>query len=170
MITGIKTQEGCRPVIGTTIECRLTPCPVSHKEESLLLSLWWPARDVNTLESHKSFLKGAILALLKDEGFPLWTLNPPPHRMTSVIETLICFATMVSAEGASTVAALSLHGLLPDSFPRHAWNLAVGTWFRLGGTQKTSMGHQLCRIPAGQQTLPLPQSVNAPQVPRWLHW
>ena len=36
------TQEGCRPVIGTTIECRLTPCPVSHKEESLLLSLWWP--------------------------------------------------------------------------------------------------------------------------------
>ena len=179
------TQEGCRPVIGTTIECRLTPCPVSHKEESLLLSLWWPARDVNTLESHKSFLKGfepkhspshaytleglaptatapdAILALLKDEGFPLWTLNPPPHRMTSVIETLICFAAMVSAEGASTVAALSLHGLLPDSFPRHAWNLAVGTWFRLGGTQKTSMGHQLYRIPAGQQTLPLPQSVNA---------
>ena len=140
---------------------------------------------MNTLESHKSFLKGfepkhspshaynleglaptatapdAILALLKDEGFPLWTLNPPPHRMTSVIETLICFATMVSADGASTVAALSLHGLLPDSFPRHAWNLAVGTWFRLGGTQKTSMGHQLYRIPAGQQTLPLPQSVNA---------
>ena len=134
------TQEGCRPVIGTTIECRLTPCPVSHKEESLLLSLWWPARDVNTLESHKSFLKGfepkhspshaynleglaptatapdAILAVLKDEGFPLWTLNPTPHRMTSVIETLICFATMVSADGASTVAAFSLHGLL-DSRP-----------------------------------------------------
>ena len=177
-------------MIGTTIECRLTPCPVSHKEESLLLSLWWPARDVNTLESHKSFLKGfepkhsplhayhleglaptatapdAILALLKDEGFPLWTLNPPPHRMTSVIETLICFATMVSAEGASTVAALSLHGLLPDSFPRHAWNLAVGTWFRLGGTQKTSMGHQLYCIPAGQQTLPLPQSVPPPSA--WL--
>ena len=77
------------------------------------------------VESHKSFLKGfepkhspshaytleglaptataldAILALLKDEGFPLWTLNPPPHRMTPVIETLICFATMVSAEGAT---------------------------------------------------------------------
>ena len=179
------TQEGCRPVIGTTIECRLTPCPVSHKEESLLLSMWWPARDLDTLESHKSFLKGfepkhspshaytleglaptatapdAILDLLRDEGFPLWTLNPPPNRMTPVIETLVCFATMVSAEGASTVAALSLHGLLPDSFPRHAWNLAVGTWFRLGGTQKTSMGHQLYRIPAGQQTLPLPQSVNA---------
>ena len=179
------TQEGCRPVIGTTIECRLTPCPVSHNEESLLLSMWWPARDLDTLESHKSFLKGfepkhspshaytleglaptatapdAILALLRDEGFPLWTLNPPPNRMTPVIETLVCFATMVSAEGASTVADLSLHGLLPDSFPRHAWNLAVGTWFRLGGTQKTSMRHQLYRIPAGQQTLPLLQSVNA---------
>ena len=163
----------------------VTPCPVSHKEESLLLGMWWPARDLDTLESHKSFLKGfepkrspshaytleglaptatapdAILALLRDEGFPLWTLNPPPNRMTPVIETLVCFATMVSAEGASTVAALSLHGLLPDSFPRHAWNLAVGTWFRLGGTQKTSMGHQLYRIPAGQQTMPLPQSVNA---------
>ena len=163
----------------------MTPCPVSHKEESLLLSMWWPARDLDTLESHKSFLKGfepkhspshaytleglaptatapdAILALLRDEGFPLWTLNPPPNRMTPVIETLVCFATMVSAEGASTVAALSLHGLLPDSFPRHAWNLAVGAWFRLGGTQKTSMGHQLYRIPAGQQTMPLPQSVNA---------
>ena len=168
------TQEGCRPVIGTTIECRMTPCPVSHKEESLLLSMWWPARDLDTLESHKSFLKGfepkhspshaytleglaptatapdAILALLRDEGFPLWTLTPPPNRKTAVIETLVCFATIVSAEGASTVAALSLHGLLPESFPRHAWNLAVGTWFRLGGTQKTSMAH-----------MPLPQSVNA---------
>ena len=38
------------------------------------------------------------------------------------------------------------------------WRL---TWFRLGGTQKTSLGHQLYCIPAGQQTLPLPQSVNA---------
>ena len=163
------TQEGCRPVIGTTIECRMTPSPVSHKEESLLLSMWWPARDLETLESHKTFLKGfepkhspshaytleglaptatapdAILALLRDEGFPLWTLTPPPNRKTAVIETLVCFATIVSTEGASTVAALSLHGLLPESFPRHAWNLAVGTWFRLrlGGTQKTSMAHKL---------------------------
>ena len=163
----------------------MTPSPVSHKEESLLLSMWWPARDLDTLESHKSFLKGfepkhspshaytleglaptatapdAILALLRDEGFPLWTLTPPPNRKTAVIETLVCFATVVSAEGASTVAALSLHGLLPESFPRHAWNLAVGTWFRLGGTQKTSMAHKLYCIPAGQQTMPLPQSVNA---------
>ena len=103
----------------------------------------------------------AILALLRDEGFPLWTLTPPPNRKTAVIETLVCFATIVSTEGASTVAALSLHGLLPESFPRHAWNLAVGTWFRLGGTQKTSMAHKLYCIPAGQQTMPLPQSVSA---------
>ena len=46
-------------------------------------------------------------------------------------------------------------GQLPESFPRHAWNLAVGTWFRLEGTQTTSLAHKLC-IPAGQQTMPLP--------------
>ena len=91
----------------------------------------------------------------------MWTLTPPPNRKMAVIETLVCFATIVSTEGASTVAALSLHGLLPDSFPRHAWNLAVGTWFRLGGTQKTRMAHKLYCIPAGQQTMPLPQSVSA---------
>ena len=147
--------------------------------------MWWPARDLDTLESHKSFLKGfepkhspshaytleglaptatapdAILALLRDEGFPLWTLNPPPNRMTPVIETLVCFATMVSAEGASTVAALSLHGLLPDSFPRHAWNLAVGAWFRLGGTQKTSMGHQLFRYLQDSRPMPPPSALSA---------
>ena len=184
------TQEGFRPVIGTTIDCRITPNPVSHKEESLLLSRWWPARDPEMLESHKTFLKGiepkhspshaytleglaptatapeAILALLCDEGFPLWTLTPPPNRETAVIETLVCFATMVSTEGASTVAALSMHGLLPDSFPRHAWNLAVGTWFRLGGTHKTGMAHKLYCIPAGLQSMPLLQSVSA--APKWL--
>ena len=139
------------------------------------------------LDSHKTFLKGkhspshaytleglaptatapeAILELLCDDGFPLWTLSPPPNRKTAVIETLVCFATMVSTEGASAVAALSMHGLLPDSFPRHAWNLAVGTWFRLGGTHKTGMAHKLYCIPAGQQSMLQLQSVSA--APKWL--
>ncbi len=161
------TQDGFRPVMGTTIDCRTTPCPVSYKEESLLLSRWWPERDPEVLDSLKTFLKGvepshspsqartltglaptatapaAIRELLGELGFPLWTLSPPPNRYAAVIETLVCFASVVSEEGACLVAALSLHGLLPDSFPREAWNLAVGTWFWLGGTQNASMSHRL---------------------------
>ena len=76
------TQEGCRPVIGTTIECRMTPCPVSHKEESLLLSMWWPARDLDTLESHKSFLKG-----FEPQGVIIFT---EPHSELNAGLVVIC--------------------------------------------------------------------------------
>ena len=53
------------------------------------------------------------------------------------------------------MAALSLHGLLPPEFPREAWNLAIGVWFKLGGTQRTEVPHRLFRLHAGQLALPL---------------
>ena len=43
-----------------------------------------------------------------------------------------------------------MHGLLPHEFPREAWNLAVGIWFKLGGTQLADCPHRLFNIPAGQ--------------------
>ena len=59
------------------------------------------------------------------------------------------------------MAALSMHGLLPHEFPREAWNLAVGIWFRLGGTQLADCPHRLFNIPAGQvmgNTVVLPET------------
>ena len=71
---------------------------------------------------------------------------------------------MVEGEGACLLAALSLHGLLPQEFPREAWNLAVGAWFRLGGTQKANVSHCLYSFQAGQCSQPLSQpAAGSPQ-------
>ena len=137
------TQDVFRPVLGTTIDSRIVPCPISFKEESLLLSRW-PERDAALLCSHNTFLSGyelhhspsqahtmkglsptatapeATLALLSEFEFPLWTLSPPPDKYGAVIETLVCFAFSVDGQGACLMAALSLHGLLPEGFPRDA--------------------------------------------------
>ena len=52
------TQDGFRPVIGATIDSRVVPSPVSSKEESLLLSRWWPARETSLVRSLTTFLRG----------------------------------------------------------------------------------------------------------------
>ena len=56
------TQDGFRPVLGTTIDSRIAPGPLSPKEESLLLSRWWPARDETQLASWQTVLKGHDLS------------------------------------------------------------------------------------------------------------
>ena len=173
------SQDGFRPVIGTTIDSRVVPCPISSKEESLLLSRWWPARETSQLRSLTSFLQGyelkhspsqahvlsglsaaatapdAILGLLSDIDFPLWTLVPSLGNFEDITDALVCFAFAVSDEGACLLAALSLHGLLPHDFPREAWNLSIGSWFKLGGTQRSGVPHRLFRFRAGQVALPL---------------
>ena len=45
------TQNGFRPVIGTTVDSNMVPSPISSKEESLLLSRWWPAREASQTHS-----------------------------------------------------------------------------------------------------------------------
>ena len=109
------TQNGFRPVLGTTIDCRISPCPVSYKQESLLLSRRWPAE---VLHSHNTFLKGyepshspsqahtmkglsptatapaAILELLSEVGYPMWTLSPPPDKYAAIVETLVLWCAL----------------------------------------------------------------------------
>ena len=97
----------------------------------------------------------AILDLLSDIGFPLWTLMSSPGLGDDLTDALVCFAFTVSDEGACLMAALSLHGLLPCDFPREAWNGAVGSWFKLGGTQRSAVPHRLFHFRAGQVALPL---------------
>ena len=181
------TQDGFRPVIGTTIDTKIVPSPISGKEESLLLSRWWPAREASQARCLTTFLQGyeikhspsqahvltglsavatapnAILSLLKDIDFPLWTLMQSPSRFDEVTDTLICFAFSSTSEGACLMAALSLHGMLPLGFLREAWNLAVGIWFKLGGTQRVDCPHRLFHVPAGQVALPLSIPLKAGQ-------
>ena len=142
-----------------TIDTKMVPSSISSKEESLLLSRWWPAREASQARSLTTFLQGfetkhspsqahvltglssaatapdAILCLLKELEFPLWTLMQLPSRFDEVTDALTCFAFSSTSEGACLMAALSIHGLLPPEFPREACNLAVGIWFKLGGTQ-----------------------------------
>ena len=179
------TQNGFRPVIGTTIDSNIVPSPISCKEESLLLSRWWPAREASQTHSLTTFLQGvdvklspsqaqvltglssaatapdAILCLLKELEFPMWTLLPLPNRFDEVTDALTCCAFSLTIEGACLMAALSMHGLLPHEFPREAWNLAVGIWFKLGGTQLADCPHRLFNIPAGQVAIPVSIPLHA---------
>ena len=52
------TEDGFRPVIGTTIDSKVVPSPISGKEESLLLSRWWPARETSLRCEASTFLQG----------------------------------------------------------------------------------------------------------------
>ena len=165
----------------------MVPSPISDKEESLLLSRWWPAREASQARSLTTFLQGfemkqspsqahvltglssaatapdAILCLLKELEFPLWTLTQLPNRFDEATDALTCFAFSSTSEGACLMAALSIHGLLPPEFPREAWNLAVGSWFKLGGTQRAECPHRLFNVPAGQVAIPLSIPLKAGQ-------
>ena len=126
------TQDGFRPVIGTTVDSRVTPVPLSSKEESLLLSRWWPAREESLLKCLDTFLHGvdmqqsssqasvlrdlspaakspqAILELLADLAYPMWTLSAQPDKHSSILEALICCAFTIDQVAACLVACFLL--------------------------------------------------------------
>ena len=140
---------GLRPVIGTTVDIKVTPQPLEDRELDLLLSCWrrWDHRSVresaiNTwlvdvdsesgpdcIDSpHFRRLTVETVQLLEESGFgflPETDLQNQPLTETVMSVGLRLCALEYTAKQLNILAYLSMSGLLPVTFPHERWVLAV---------------------------------------------
>ena len=143
---------GLRPVVGTTVDIKIWPHPLEHRELVLLLSCWrrWDhgsisGSAINTwlanvdlaagpdCEDSPHFKRGDIdyveaMRLLEDSGFgflPEADLQNRPILETVMSVGLRLCALEYSAKQLNILSYLTLSGLLPVTFPHEKWVLAV---------------------------------------------
>ena len=143
---------GLRPVVGTTVDIKISPQPLEHQELDLLLSCWrrWdhgsvPGRAINTwlvdvdcasgpdCEDSPHFKRVNIdcieaIRLLDESGFGF--LPESDLRNQPILETVMSVglrqcALEFSAKQLNILSYLTMSGLLPETFPHERWVLAV---------------------------------------------
>ena len=143
---------GLRPVVGTTVDIKLWPSPLKHRDVVLLLFCWkrWDhgsisesaintwLKNVNLTfgpdcEDSPHFRRNGIddleaMRLLVDSGFdflPETDLQKRPCLdMVMTVGLQLC-ALELTDKQLDTLAYLALTGLLPEFFHRERWVLAV---------------------------------------------
>ena len=143
---------GLRPVVGTTVDIKISPYPLEHRELVLLLSCWkrWdhrsvPGSAINTwlvdvdlaagpdCEDSPHFKRVDIdcfeaIRLLEESGFgflPESELQNQPILETVMSVGLRLCALEFSAKQLNILSYLTMSGLLPETFPHEKWVLAV---------------------------------------------
>ena len=143
---------GLRPVVGTTVDIKISPHPLEHRELVLLLSCWrrWDHGSVsgsaiNTWLADVDLAAGPdcedsphfnrvdidcfeAIRLLEESGFgflPESDLQNQPILETVMSVGLRLCALEYSAKQLNILSYLTLSGLLPETFPHEKWVLAV---------------------------------------------
>ena len=143
---------GLRPVVGTTLDIKLGPCPLQHRDVALLLSCWkrWDFKSV-TDSAINTWLKGAnpafgpdcedspcyrirnmdvldAMRLFGECGFdflPETDLQKRPGLEVVMTVGLHLCALEMTDQQLDTLACIALAGQLPEFFPLQQWISAV---------------------------------------------
>ena len=143
---------GLRPVVGTTVDMKVQPSPIGHKEFALILSCWkrWDVESIPN-SAINSWLKGVNTAmgpdcedsphfkrsnldcmeamrLLSECGFEF--LPSPDLQRQPIMETVMTVGLQLCAleyteKQLDILSYLSLTGSLPVTFPHEQWVTAV---------------------------------------------
>ena len=143
---------GLRPVVGTTLDIKLGPCPLQHRDVALLLSCWkrWDFKSV-TDSAINTWLKGANPAFGPDcEDSPCYRIRNmdvldamrlfggcgfdflpetdlqkrPGLEVVMTVGLHLCALEMTDQQ-LDTLACIALAGQLPEFFPLQQWISAV---------------------------------------------
>ena len=143
---------GLRPVVGTTLDIKLGPCPLQHRDVALLLSCWkrWDFKSVAD-SAINTWLKGAnpafgpdcedspcyrirnmdvldAMRLFGECGFdflPETDLQKRPGLEVVMTVGLHLCALEMTDQQLDTLACIALAGQLPEFFPLQQWISAV---------------------------------------------
>ena len=143
---------GLRPVVGTTLDIKLGPRPLQHRDVALLLSCWkrWDFRSVAD-SAINTWLKGAntaygpdcedspyfrcrnmdeleVMRLFGECGFdflPETDLQQRPGLEVVMTVGLHLCALELTDQQLDTLACIALAGQLPEFFPLRHWICAV---------------------------------------------
>ena len=146
------TDLGLRPVVGTTLDIKLEPCPLERREVALLLSCWkrWDTKSVAD-SAINTWLKGAnpafgpdcedspcygirkmnvleVMRLFGECGFeflPETDLQRRPELEVVMTVGLHLCALEMTDQQVDTLACIALAGQLPEFFPLQQWTYAV---------------------------------------------
>ena len=125
------TDLRLRPVVGTTLDIKLEPCPLERREVALLLSCWkrwdpdcedspcYGIRKMNVLE---------VMRLFGECGFeflPETDLQKRPGLEVVMTVGLHLCALEMTDQQVDTLACIALAGQLPEFFPLLEWSYAV---------------------------------------------
>ena len=143
------TCEDWRPIVGTSIDCRLRPTPLTEREELLLLSMWlrdskdnlslfhsantWLSRKQDLLDqaspdradSPHSPRSNAALEWSRASWFKPLFETYPPERQVETMLILRVMADTMSTTRLQQLTSVLLSGTAPPSFNRREWITVV---------------------------------------------
>ena len=148
----LSADLGLRPVVGTTLDIKLGPRPLEHRDVALLLSCWkrWDSMSVAD-SAINTWLKGAnpafgpdcedspcygirnmnvldVMRLFGECGFeflPETDLQKRPGLEVVMTVGLHLCALEMTDQQVDTLACIALAGQLPEFFPLQQWICAV---------------------------------------------